>query len=93
MGDSGDNGAGAMLGQSCPFGQFVSGISPAGVLICAPPPSTGGGGGDGSGLQGSGTPKRLPVYATASTLKPSIVTESSNKIGINTTPPGRTLEV
>ena len=33
------------------------------------------------------------MYATASTLKPSIVTESSNKIGINTTTPGRTLEV
>ena len=84
----------ALSGQSCPFGQFVSGISAAGGLICEPAPSSGGGGaGDGVGIQGSGTAKRIPVFKNSDTLEDSMITEYNNKIGINITNPGRTLEV
>ena len=91
-GGGGGGGAYALAGQSCPFGQFVTGFTATGAVICAPPASGGGGAGDG-GIQGSGTNKRLAVFSSSDTLKASIVTESSNKIGINTTSPGRTLEV
>lgn len=84
----------ALSGQTCPFGQFVSGISAAGGLICEPAPSSGGGGaGDGVGIQGSGTAKRIPVFKNSDTLEDSMIIEYNNKIGINITNPGRTLEV
>jgi hypothetical protein len=75
---------------SCPAGQVITGFDFNGGLICVAA-GTGGGGG---GLQGSGTNKKLAMFTGSDTLDDSIITQSSsNKIGINTTNPGSTLEV
>lgn len=76
----------------CPAGQAITGFDANGGLACAPLGS--GGGSGGSGLQGSGTNKRLAMFTSSDTLDDSVITQSTtNKIGINTTNPGSTLEV
>lgn len=81
--------AGAVYaGQGCPSGQAVTGFSALGTVECTP---MGSGGGD--TLQGSGTNKKIAMFTGSSTLDDSIITQSSNKIGVNTAFPGRTLEV
>lgn len=79
----------ALSGQTCAPGQAMVGISPSGTLICAPINAGGGGG----GLEGSGTTNRLAKFSSSSSVSASIVTESSNRIGINDTSPSRTLDV
>ena len=77
----------ALSGQDCPSGTVAVGITYSGFLVCEP------GGGGGGGIEGSGTNHRIPKFTSSDTLDDSIITESSNKIGINDTSPSRTLDV
>lgn len=44
-------------------------------------------------VQGTGTPGQLPVWINPNTIGDSIITQSGNKVGINTTSPDATLDV
>ncbi len=80
----------ALSGKVCPPGQVMTGIDGAGFPVCSALPGGGGGGGD---IEGSGTTGRLPKFTGSKKLGNSILTESSNRIGINDTSPSRTLDV
>lgn len=76
----------------CPAGSAITGFDANGSLVCAALGAPGSGGS--GGLQGSGTSKKLAMFTSSDTLDDSVITQSSsNKIGINTTNPGSTLEV
>lgn len=79
------------VAQSCLSGQMVTGIDVEGKLICTP--VAGAGSGNTGEISGQGLTNRLAKFSAASKLTHSIVSEYSNKIGINDTTPSRTLDV
>ena len=81
----------AVSGQSCPPGQMMTGIGPTGLILCAPYPQ--GNGGNNGGIGGSGQDGRLALFAGATVLESSMVTQYNNRIGINENFPSRTVEI
>ena len=82
----------ALSGQTCPAGHVMRGIGGTGLPLCVPDAVSSSGGSDDS-LAGSGTTNRLALFKNSDTLESSMVTQSSNRIGINDTSPSRTLDV
>ncbi|MBR58218.1 MAG: hypothetical protein CMH54_09375 [Myxococcales bacterium] len=80
----------AISNQSCPPNQMMTGINAGGLIVCSPAPS---GGTAGSGIQGSGTAKRIPKFDDSDTLTNSMIIEYNNKIGINESYPDKTVEI
>lgn len=76
----------ALSGQNCPGDDVVTGVSSSGYLQCDDA-------GGGSGLSGSGSNKKIAMFTSSDTLDDSIITQSSNKIGINDSSPSRTLDI
>ena len=68
----------------------MSGINANGFPICT---IVNGGAAGGGGLTGKGTTKRLAKWDSSDELGDSIITEYSNKIGVNDTTPSKTLDV